>query len=201
MLFGIFFVCWRLFEIITLVPIVGMLGYFVNIFLESNVMVPSHYLVLFIVSVLALAWALGTLFSYHRSKAHANFVALIDMAFVGAFIAAAYYLRFITRHNCTSVRRGSTAEQEFRFLGASGNISLPTIEIDINKPCAMAKASFAFGIINCIVFFCTSLLAWCYGDRAAKDRRRYEERRSSRHRSHSGHRSHRSSHSHSRAYV
>ncbi|KAL1839589.1 hypothetical protein VTJ49DRAFT_1332 [Mycothermus thermophilus] len=201
MLFGIFFVFWRFFEIITLVPIVGMLGYSVDIYLNNNVMTPASVLVLFIVSVLALVWAILTLFSYHRSKAHANFVAIIDLAFVGAFIAGVYYMRFITRADCTSIQRGSQVDRQFGILGISGSIRFDTFEVNVNKTCAMFKASFAFGIINCILFFCTALLACIYGDRSAKERRRYEERRSSRHRSHSGHRSHRSSHSHSRAYV
>lgn len=78
-IFTIGFVFWRFMEIITLAPIVGMLGYFVNGYVNDNALTPNYILILFIVSVLALAWAIFTLFSYHRSSANARFVALIDL--------------------------------------------------------------------------------------------------------------------------
>lgn len=56
-----------------------MLAYFVNGYVNDNVLTPNYILVLFIVSVLALAWAIFTLFLYHRSSANAKFVALIDL--------------------------------------------------------------------------------------------------------------------------
>lgn len=56
-----------------------MLAYFVNGYVNANVIAPDYILVLFIVSVLALAWAVFTLFLYHRSSANARFVALIDL--------------------------------------------------------------------------------------------------------------------------
>lgn len=56
-----------------------MLGYFVNGYVNANQLTPNYILILFIVSVLALAWAIFTLFSYHRSSANALFVALIDI--------------------------------------------------------------------------------------------------------------------------
>lgn len=57
----------------------GMLAYFVNGYASANLLTPDYILILFIVSVLALAWAIFTLFSYHRSSANAAFVALIDL--------------------------------------------------------------------------------------------------------------------------
>lgn len=57
----------------------GMLAYFVNGYVNANALTPNYILILFIVSVLALAWAIFTLFSYHRSSANALFVALIDL--------------------------------------------------------------------------------------------------------------------------
>lgn len=56
-----------------------MLGYFVNGYVNVNATPPDYILILFIVSVLALAWAIFTLFSYHRSSHNAQFVALIDI--------------------------------------------------------------------------------------------------------------------------
>lgn len=231
MIFTIGFVFWRFAEILTLIPIVGMLAYFVNGYVNANVLTPDYILILFIVSVLALAWAIFTLFLYHRSSNNAKFVALIDIGtlvpsrspqttranqsspprpagFVGAFIAGVYYLRFIANANCTSIAPGSTYDIDFGIFGSfSGN----GVDIDTNKTCALLKASFAFGIMNCIFFFFTAVLAWFHGDRMSRDRRSskryYRETHYSRrgHRarrsSHGSHGSRRSSHSHRRVYV
>ena len=61
------------------IPTMGMLAYFVHGYASSNMLTPDYILILFIVSVLALAWAIFTLFSYHRSSANASFVAIIDL--------------------------------------------------------------------------------------------------------------------------
>lgn len=189
----------------------GMLAYFVHIHLEANLMTPTYILLLFIVSVLALAWAVFTLFSYHRSAANAQFVALIDLAFVGALIAGVYYLRFIARADCASVQPGSGVDLDFGLLGSA---RIGTVDVSVDKACGMLKGCFALGIMNCVFFFVTAVMAWVHGNSEAKSERRYVEsrRRSrsrghshSRHRSRSGHRggsrSRRSSHSHNRAYV
>ncbi|KAK4098078.1 hypothetical protein N658DRAFT_509872 [Parathielavia hyrcaniae] len=214
MFFAIMFIFWRIAEILTLIPIMGMLAYFVNIHLESNTMTPTYILLLFIVSVIALAWSLFTLFSYHRSSRNAQFVAILDLAFVGAFIAGVYYLRFITRADCASLDT-STAYLDFGLLGSVTVVN--GWDIGVDRTCAMLKACFALGIMNVVFFFFTSVLACIHGDRAVKEERRYVETRRSTtsrhhsrsrsgHRSHSGHRhggggSRRSSHSHHRAYV
>jgi predicted membrane-bound spermidine synthase len=187
-----------------------MLAYFVNIHLDANTMTPTYILLLFIVSVLALAWSVFTLFSYHRSSRNAQFVALIDLAFVGALIAGVYYLRFIARADCASVQPGSSVYLDFGILGSANVVT--GWSISVSKTCGMLKGCFALGIMNTVFFFVTAVLAWIHGDHAVKEERRYvESRRShSRHRSRSGHRSHsghrgggsrRSSHSHHRAYV
>ena len=181
-----------------------MLGYFVNLHASNNLLTPAFVLVLFIVSVLALAWAIFTLFSYHRSSSNARFVAFIDLLFVGAFIAGAYELAFISNANCTSFQ--TTDGWDFYF-GDFGSAHVSGFTITADQTCAMLKASFAFGIMNCIFFFFTSVLAWFHGDhfekRYYKETRRY--RSSSRrphHRTTSHHGSRRSSHSHhSRVYV
>ncbi|KAL1873480.1 hypothetical protein Daus18300_003843 [Diaporthe australafricana] len=182
----------------------GMLAYFVNGYVNANQLTPNYILILFIVSVLALAWAIFTLFSYHRSSSNALFVAIIDLGFVGAFIAAVYYLRFIASANCTSIS-GTSYDVSFGIFGSfNGN----GIDVDTNKTCAMLKACFAFGIMNCIFFFFTAVLAWFHGDRVGKDTKYYREthysrrghRASSRHSSRHGSRR-RSSHSHRRVYV
>ena len=182
----------------------GMLAWFVNGYVEANMLTPNYILVLFIVSVLALAWALFTLFSYHRSSANARFVALIDLAFFGALIGAVYQLRFISQADCAHVETGSPLDVTFGIFGTTTRIQTPTtISVTLDKTCAMLKACFAMGILNVILFFITGVLAWFHGDRAAKSERRYYDDRRKRG-SHSRRRSggsRRSSHSHHRAYV
>lgn len=140
---GFSFMFWRLFQIVTLIPTVGMLAWFVNYFTNANLACPVWLLVIFIVSVLALAWAIGTLFLYSRAKHSAGFVAFVDLLFVGAFIGAVYELRWITDANCTSFERYSGQFSALGFTVSSNNF----FHLTTNKGCAMLKASFAFGIM------------------------------------------------------
>ncbi|OLN96967.1 hypothetical protein CCHL11_07393 [Colletotrichum chlorophyti] len=205
MFFAVMFAATRFLQIITLIPTMGMLAWFVDGFVKRNVVVPDFILVLFIVSVLALAWAIFTLFSYHRSSTNALFVALVDLAFVGAFIAAVWYLRHINRVNCTNLARDGQWTLHFPGLFT---ISGSRFDFFTNKPCAMLKASWVFGIINCILFAATAGLAWLHGDHLSRsyERKSYHHGHHRRHRSHSHHsrrssRSHSHSHSHRRVYV
>ena len=185
----------------------GMLAYFVHIFVQLNQLTPDLYLVMFIVSTLALAWALWTLFSYHRSSANSRAVGVVDLLFVGAFIGAVYAMRVMAGADCTQVRVGDPVAVS---LGPLGNASLNVgVDVNVDKTCAMLKACFAFGIMNAIMFFFTSILAWMHGDRVRDgDRKSYYREthyhrhghRGSRSRSSGGHRRSRS-HSHRRVYV
>jgi len=120
--------------------------------------------VLFIVSVLATAWATATLLRHDSTRRSALFVALIDLAFVGAFIAGVYELRGIASQNCSNASGGVTSSGG---VGTSGDtvyisplsINYTPFSLDVNKTCSMLKASFAFGIINCILFFVTFVMA------------------------------------------
>jgi len=189
------------------IPTIGLLAYFVDGYNKLNALTPTYILVLFIVSVLAGAWAIFTLFSYHRSSANATFVAFVDILFVGAFIAAVYQLRFITYADCTDVTSGSQVDVT---LGPFGTATLNGVDVHVDKSCAMLKASFAFGIINTILFFFTSVLAWMHGDRIGRgsghghDKTYVRETHVHRHgnrSSRSPHSRHSSHHSHRRAYV
>ncbi|GAW11359.1 hypothetical protein ANO14919_007030 [Xylariales sp. No.14919] len=201
MLFAVFFAFWRFLQIITLIPTIGLLAYFVDGYNKLNALTPTYILVLFIVSVLAGAWALFTIFSYHRSSTNATFVAFIDILFVGAFIGAVYELRFITNADCSHVVRGSSVDVS---LGIFGSASVNGLSVQVDKSCAMLKASFAFGILNTIFFFFSAVLAAFHGDRlSARDQKTYvRETHSHRHshRSSAPHSRH-SSHSHRRVYV
>jgi hypothetical protein len=139
---GFSFCCWRIWQIVTLIPTVGMLAWFVDWYTDRNAITPRYMLILFVVAVLALVWAIGTLFLYTRAKHSAGFVAFIDLLFFGAFIGAVYDLRHITHIDCPSVR-SDRLYYDLRGYTISG----PGFGISVKKPCAMIKTSFAFGIM------------------------------------------------------
>ncbi|KAL1584033.1 hypothetical protein WHR41_08129 [Cladosporium halotolerans] len=155
---GFLFLSWRIFQIILLVPVVGMLSWFVHGYVESNQLTPNFILVLFIVSVLALAWTFATLFNYLRARHDAFFVALIDLGFVGALIGGVVTLRGIADADCSSFSAGSLYVDLGPF-GYFGRQSDSPWAVNISKNCAMLKASWAMSIILILTFFVTFLLA------------------------------------------
>jgi hypothetical protein len=154
MLSGFLFLATRLFEIVTLIPIIGMLSYFVHGYVVSNELTPTYILVLFIASVLGAAWCIATVITYYRARHSALFVALVDLCFVGTFIAGVYLLRGISKANCANFTSGG-----FYFslgpFGYYGKQSNSPWSLNVNKTCAMLKACFALGIIDTILFFTT----------------------------------------------
>jgi hypothetical protein len=88
-------------------------------------------------------WALGTLFLYSRAKHSAKFVAFIDLLFVGAFIGAVWCLRGIAKADCSHWNRNESYSADLGVFTISGT----KFGLDVNKPCAMLKAAFAFGIM------------------------------------------------------
>jgi len=159
MLPGLFYTTWRIFEILTLIPTMGMLAWFVHIFTKANALTPTSILVLFIVSVIGLFWALATLLAYGSTKYNAQFVALVDLLLVGAFIAGVYYLRGIGHADCAQWKAGSrdTGYLNLGWGSVSGSVNTP-FGLKVDRQCAMLKASWAFGIMNCIFFFVTFLI-------------------------------------------
>ncbi|KIW17616.1 hypothetical protein PV08_04811 [Exophiala spinifera] len=185
MLGGLFFALARIFEIVTLIPVIGMLAWFVNGFNENNQLTPSFILVLFIVSVLACAWAIATLLRLGSTRRSAMFVAFIDLCFVGAFIAADYELRGIGNVSCGNFSSGSIYINLGPF-GYYGRNSDSSWAVNLNKNCSMLKASWVLGIINTITFFWTFILA-LFLHRHQQKVVVKEVRRSSRHSSRRGH--------------
>lgn len=141
---GLSFWFWRIFEIITLIPTLGMLAWFVDYWNSQNALTPRPILILFIISVLGAVWAIGTLFLYARARHSANFVAFVDLLFVGAFIGAVYELRGIADADCTKIGREDGAHTA--DLGLV-QISVSKVGVNVDRPCAMLKASWAFGIM------------------------------------------------------
>jgi hypothetical protein len=158
---GFLFISWRIFQLVLLIPIVGMLSWFVHGYVESNQLTPNFILVLFIVSALALAWCFATLFNYLRARHDAFFVALIDLGFVGALIGGIVTLRGISNANCSSFSSGSLYVDLGPF-GYYGRQSNSPWSVNVNKTCAMLKASWALAIIATLTFFVTfvSLKPW-----------------------------------------
>jgi hypothetical protein len=140
---GLSLVFWRIFQIVTLIPTLGMLAWFVSWFDERNFLTPRSILVLFVVSVLGAAWAMGTLFLYSRARHSAKFVAFIDLLFVGAFIGGVYCLRGIADADCTSISTSGQYSQDLGLFTISGD----RYNLNVDRQCAMLKASFAFGIM------------------------------------------------------
>lgn len=178
---GFFFISWRLGQLITLIPPVGMLvrifpffqqsrltndiyaqAWFIDGFVKENMLTPTYILVIFIISVLAVIWALGSLLRYGATKRSAIFVSFVDLCFLGAFIASVYQLRDITRTNCNSFGGSAHGRAFLDSLGPFGywgrGQDNPLAE-DPKKVCAMLKTSFAFGIMNVVSFFVTAFLA------------------------------------------
>lgn len=195
---GLSFMFWRILQIITLIPIVGMLAWFVDFFNDRNLLTPRSILILFIVATLAAAWTVGTLFLYAKARHSANFVAFVDLLFVGALIGAVYELRGIASADCSDWVRSGTYSADFGIVQISGS----SFRLDVNSRCAMLKASFALAIMNIIFFFITMLLALLVHRNHVEDRVVVKREV---HRSRHGHRSRSPRHSHhshrSRSYV
>ncbi|KAL4784849.1 hypothetical protein BJX76DRAFT_204225 [Aspergillus varians] len=169
MIGSIFFIFNRLTEITFLIPIIGMMAYFVDGYLKANMITPPYILVLFIVSVIAVFWCIDTLIRHSTTKRSAAFVSFVDLLFFGAFIAGVYQLRFIASANCSGWNGGSVYFSLGPF-GAYGRQSGNDLADDLNKTCRMLKACFALGIMETLFFFWTAMIAvWLYS-RSAGDR-------------------------------
>ncbi|KAJ5895108.1 hypothetical protein N7495_006799 [Penicillium taxi] len=192
MIGSLFFILNRMAEIFFLIPIIGMLvryfphtrtcqshmdllnrfgitqAYFVNGFVKDNMITPAYILVLFIVSVVAVFWALDTLIRYSSTKRSAIFVAFVDLCFMGGFIAGVYELGFIANANCANWSGGIYWTSLGPF-GEYGQRIDNNLHLEINKTCAMLKASFALGIMEIVFFFFTALLALFLHSRHQRD--------------------------------
>lgn len=202
---GFSFLAWRIVEFITVIPIVGMLAYFVDFFNDHNALTPQPILIMFIVAVLAAAWIVGTLFLYARAKHSAGFVAFVDLLFVGAWIGAVVEMRWIGNADCT---HGRFVNDNFWKAYLPGiTIGIDRFTISVDKDCALLKASWALAIMNCIFFALTFFFAlfvhrhWSDRDRVVVKRETHYSRHGHRsHRSRSPRHSHHSHHSR-RSYV
>ena len=190
-------VCWYV-DIWFLVAryLTKLQAYFVHGYNDAGLLTPSFILVLFIVSILACAWAIATLLRLGSTRRSALFVAFIDLCFVGALIAGVYYLRGIGNANCASF--SGAIYINLGIFGVSSSAGSP----NVNKNCAMLKASWVFGIMNIIFFFITFVLAlFLHRHQQTVVVKETRVRRHSSRRGHSGSRSRRSSSRRRNYYV
>lgn len=146
----------RVLEVIIALPIIGMLGWFIHPYVDNNQTPPDGLLTLFIVSILACAWAIGTLFQFHRFRSVSGpFIAIIDIGFVGAWIAGIYLNRGISNADCSNFSVPVGIQYGDKTYSGGNNWSA-----SVNRPCAMFKASWILSIIECVLFFVTCVLSW-----------------------------------------
>ncbi|KAI9834692.1 MAG: hypothetical protein M1826_000094 [Phylliscum demangeonii] len=203
MIIGLAFAFWRWFQILTLIPTLGMLAYFVHGFVASNVLTPDFILVLFITSVLATVWAMGTLLAYHRARHSAIFVSFVDLCLMASFIAGVVELRGAAQANCGHTTADDSFYASLGPFGTWGRSWGSPYAADLPKNCSILKACFAFGIMNLLFFLITAILALFIHRRNRKELvrtetrehahvRRHDHRRSHSRSSRHSHRSHRS---------
>lgn len=141
---GILFMIWRTIELIFIIPLIGMLSWFIHGYVNDNELTPNFVLVLFIVSVLAGVWIVATMLFYWSAKHSGLLLPIIDLGIFGAFIGAVVDLRGIANVNCDSFSPSSPmALQMTPFI------------YQLGKACNILKACFAFGIIETVFFFIT----------------------------------------------
>jgi len=146
----------RVLEILVALPIVGMLGWFVNPYVQNNSQVPDNLLWLFIVSILASAWAIATFWQFHKYRDISGpFIAVIDIGFVAVWIVAIVKLRGISNADCGNLSVPIGVQIGDKDYSGGSNLGY-----HVNKPCAMLKASWILAIIDCILFFITCVLSW-----------------------------------------
>jgi len=146
----------RVLEIVIAIPIIGMLGWFVDPYVQNKQTVPDGLLTLFIVAILACAWAMITFYQFHRYRDISGpLIPIIDIGFVGAWIAGIVLNRAISDADCSSVSVPAGVRVGDNSWSGGTNWSA-----SVSRPCAMFKASWILAIIDCILFFITAVLGW-----------------------------------------
>lgn len=146
----------RALQILTLIPIWGMLAWFVHQYNRNHQSPPAEILVLFIASLVATAWAIISFFQFHHSRGLSILVFVLDMIMLGGLIAGVVLLRAIRNQNCAtfSAPFGVTlGGHDYTTNNGSG------WDISFKKSCMMQKSAWALGIVDCVLFFLSALVA------------------------------------------
>ncbi|KAL7272120.1 hypothetical protein RUND412_005090 [Rhizina undulata] len=133
----------RILQILTLIPIWGILAYFVNVWNLAGYQPPSSVLTLFITALLATVWVGITLIHFHQRRYTPLYYCLIDIAFFGVLIAGVIVLAPLAQNtNCITA-----------YSTAYG------YAVIANKFCMMYKAAWGLGILNILLFFFSAMAA------------------------------------------
>ena len=152
----LFFPIIRAFQLLTLIPIWGMLAWFVHQYTKNDQSPPAEYLVLFIASLIATLWALISFFQFHHSIGISIIVFVVDMLILGGLIAGVILLRDVRKNDCTSFSApigGTYGNQSWTWDNGQG------WDVSFKKTCMMEKSVWALGIVNCVLWFISALLA------------------------------------------
>ncbi|KAF8429046.1 hypothetical protein EV426DRAFT_206771 [Tirmania nivea] len=146
----------RALQLLTLIPIWGMLAWFVHQYDRDSQPIPAEILVLFIASLVGTAWGLVSFFQFHHSIGISILVFVMDMVILGGLIAGVVFLRRIRNQECTAVSVPfQISWGDYYLTWDNGN----GWDISFRKSCMMLKSAWALGIVNCVLFFITALLA------------------------------------------
>lgn len=145
MVSGPLFYLFRVLEILTLIPVWGLLAWFVNAYQPAQP--PDSILFPFVVALLATPWALLTLLLYRRAGWTPLYVCVVDLIFFGLLVGALVLLAPSARYtHCITYSAAATA------VGG-------TVTVTANRQCMMLKSVWALSIVDCILFALTAALA------------------------------------------
>ena len=150
MVSGPLFALFRVLEILTLIPVWGMLAWFIDAYQPAQP--PDSILYPFVVALLATPWALLTLLLYRRAGWTPLYICIVDLVFFGLLVGSLVLLAPSARHtNCITYSATATTNG----LAGSG----ATVTVAANRQCMMLKSVWALSIVDCILFALTTALA------------------------------------------
>jgi hypothetical protein len=154
MAFGALFTFFRLVQILSLIPAFSLLTHFINLY--DHELTPTEILTLFIVTILAAAWALISLVVYRSMHWTPPYVWLVDVLFIGALMAGVILIDpYVSRGDCIDWTSGEGDEEEFEYYS---KITHGSIVLD--RQCMMMKAAWGMSIANTVIFAVSAVLAW-----------------------------------------
>jgi len=160
MILQIILIISRIVQLIWLIPIIGMLSYLANGYVDQYLRVPTMIILLLIVSVFAALWVAITLLPWSRARRNGALVAFIDLVIFGLLIASVYQMRGLTLWNCKYAGEGDSQLISLGLVEYVGHMDYGYFpeSLPIVKTCSMLKASFAFGIMSVVFFFWTLVI-------------------------------------------
>jgi tryptophan-rich sensory protein len=146
----------RALQVMTLIPIWGMLAYFVHKFRKQHTDAPVEILILFITALIATGWAIVSFFQFHRSRTISLIVFVMDMLIYGTFVAGVVLLRYVKDSDCAAFSApvgGKWGDHDWSWDNGSG------WDVSFKKSCMLLKASWILAIVDTVLFFISSIVA------------------------------------------